>query len=832
VKRFFASLLDSPANHPRATLLAAAIVTLAALVGAARLQVHASLEAMFPRHDPAAEALADVMNHFQTADELLVLVTLPPDDNRADPDRLTAYGDRFITTVAELPAAQLVESVIYRSQPDAEKFVQHVLAPNGLLYLDDTQLSAARQRLSLPGMREQLAHDEAMMSQPGPMAQAVSKAMMQDPLSLHDFLSSLLTASRPMTTYQNSDALIASDGHALLIRVIGRHPPEDLGYARALTDAITAAVDRAAPDGLRVGLAGSYPIAALSQRSIQRDAAEGIVSSILLLLAVFVIFYRRPIGMFHLAFAPVAIGVLWGFGAYGFTLATLSPIAAVIGGVLAGMATDYSVLYLTCYETLRFDGTESGDAARRTIRNIGSALTAAFVTSVAGFLAVGCSSIQAMRDFALLGTMGLGGSFLAVVFVLPALLVLTGWRGHRPGRPAFRFGMTGLMRWVAQHRMALYATGGLIALICIAAALTGPGVIRPDTDLTVLHPRPNSALDTEEEIGRRFGVSAGTLVIKIQAADDRSLLALSHEVQRRMSGATMKAAGIAGTYGIATWLPDPTIVAARRATFSADAANQVAGDFRSAVNDSPFDITAFTGYTLFLRSLMNPAQAPDIQTLREYPGLARDLLPTDQIGGDKEAVTVVFLTGSEESAADRDRAIDATHAALSGLAGVTLTGLPVIGHDADLAVRTELPRLLWIASALVAGYLLIHFRNPRDMLLSLLPAAFGLAALAGIARLSGIHLNMINLVSLPLLIGIDVDYGIYLVSLSRRTAADSGAHAVLVCATTIIAGYASLFLTSIPAVQSLGLIVAIGVGCCLAGAYFLLCPLLLRGNAS
>jgi uncharacterized protein len=492
------------------------------------------------------------------------------------------------------------------------------------------------------------------------------------------------------------------------------------------------------------------------------------------------------------------------------------------------MGIDYSVLYLTCYQTLRAGGLGASDAARQTIEKIGSALTAAFVTSVAGFVAVGCSSIQAMRDFAALGTMGLTGSFLAVLFVLPAVLVLTDWRGHRANQSAFRFGMTSLLQWAQRRRRPLSITAATAGLICIVAAATGPAVIQPDTDLTVMHPRPNPALDAEEEIGRRFGVSAGTLLIQLHAADQTRLLTLSHEIQQRLATPQMKAAGIAGVYGLATWLPDPSIVSARRKMFSSADADQVLADFRSAVNESSFNMSIFEGYSLFLHHLLNPDAAPDLQTLRAYPGLARDLLPRAESEGEQEAVTVVFLTGSEESAIDRDRAINAARGVLDGIPGATLTGLPVIGHDADLAVRTELPRLLWIATAMVAGYLLVHFRNPREMLLSLLPAAFGLATLAGIARLTDTHLNMVNLVALPLLIGIDVDYGIYLVSLARRTAAGSAAQAVLVCATSMIAGYASLLSTSVPAVQSLGLIVSVGVACCLAGTLFLLCPLLRR----
>lgn len=821
-------LLGAPARRPRTTLAAAFVVTLLAIAGAARLHVHAALDAMFPLHDPAADAMTDVVEHFQTVDELLMLVRLPPEENQPDPARLIAYARRFEQAVAASPAAKLVQTVIYRAQPDAEQFIARELAPAGLYYLDDQQLAAAGERLSLPGMRIQLAHDQAMLSQPGPAAEAVSKAMMQDPLALHDFLSSLLSASRQMATYENSDALISPDGKSLLIRVIGKRPPTDLDYAVALTDAIRACVEQASPDGLGVGLAGAYPIAAISERSIRRDAIESVISSVLLLIAVFVGVYRKPIGMFQLAFAPVALGIFWGFGAYGLTLGTLSPMAAVIGGVLAGMGIDYSVLYLTCYQALRFDGAGAFDAARRTIDQIGSALLAAFVTSVAGFIAVGCSSIQALRDFAILGAIGLAGCFLAVLFVLPALLVLTGWQGHYPGKPALRFGAGSLIRWARVHRNSL-ATGGVIAaLIGVGVAMSGGGIIRPEADLTVMHPHPNSALDTEEEIGREFGVSAGTMLIRLDARDERQLLTLAHEVRRRFSSPGMKAAGIAGMYGLANWLPDPAVVSARDKMLSAANADKMVRDFRNAVNESSFNMSAFEGYSLFLRHLLNPDRVPNVRRLREYEGLARDLLPGQELPGESKAVTVVFLTGSEESAVDRDREIDAAQKALGGLAGATLTGLPVIGHDADLAVRTELPRLMWIACALVAGYLLLHFRNLREMLLSLVPAAFGLATLAGVAKLIGIRLNMINFVALPLLIGIDVDYGIYLVSLARRTAIDSGAQAVMVCATSMIAGYASLMLTSVPAVQSLGLIVSIGVVCCVAGTFFLLCPLLRR----
>jgi uncharacterized protein len=829
VRRWLSLLLSLPVRRPRLTLVVAGALTLAAIVGASGLKVSTDLEAMFSRNDAGASALAAIMNRFHTADDLLVLVTLPADSPQPDPKRLIEYARRFEVAAAAAP----IDGVIYRAPSDGEEFIEHEMGPAAMLYLNDAELASARSRLSPAGMRGQLARDEAMLSQPGPAAGALAKAMMQDPLFLHDFFVPRLAASRPMRTYQNSDALLSPDGQALLIRVLGTKPPMDLAYDVTLTDAIRAAAETAAPRGLVVELAGAYPIAALSQRAIRIQAIESIIGSILLLLGLFIVAYRRSFRMFHLAFAPVAVGVLWGFGTYGMTLKSLSPIAAVIGGVLAGMGIDYSVLYLTSFHALRGQGRNSTAAAAETLGQIGTALLAAFVTSVAGFLAIGWSSVQALRDFAILGTMGLTGSFLATLFVLPALLVLTEDHTAPTIATTFRFTLGGMIRWTSSHRAALSTAAAVLTIACAAFAVRGPSLFRPNSDLMVMHPRPNAALDAQLEIGRRFGVSAGAMLVELRAADDRQLVKLAYDVQQRLTSPEVRAAGIAQPYGLATWLPNPSVAEARWTARSPSEADRVVKDFRDAVQDSPFDIKAFDGYTSFLHRLMMPAKIPDLATLRSYPGLAGDLLPRDS-GGQPEAVTIVWFTGNEEDRQVRDRAVEAIRGALADLSGATLTGLPVLGHDADEAVRVELPKLLEIAAALVAGYLLVHFRNLRRMLLSLGPAVFGLAVLAGVARWMDIRLNLVNLVALPLLFGIDVDYGIYLVSLAsrggspreKRSALEGGAHAVMVCASSMTCGYASLMLTTVPAIQSLGFIVAVGVASCLAGALFVLCPVL------
>ena len=111
-----------------------------------------------------------------------------------------------------------------------------------------------------------------------------------------------------------------------------------------------------------------------------------------------------------------------------------------------------------------------------------------------------------------------------------------------------------------------------------------------------------------------------------------------------------------------------------------------------------------------------------------------------------------------------------------------MTGISVIGHDSERTVLRDLPRLSLLSAiaASVLVYLLVRFRNVAEAVLSMLPTVFSLVVLLAAMRLAGQKVNMINLVAAPLLIGIDVDYGIFLVALMRVKHARKVGRAALV----------------------------------------------------
>ena len=200
--------------------------------------------------------------------------------------------------------------------------------------------------------------------------------------------------------------------------------------------------------------------------------------------------------------------------------------------------------------------------------------------------------------------------------------------------------------------------------------------------------------------------------------------------------------------------------------------------------------------------------------------------------------TVVLVRLDELNDHQRGVIVDWLGARLEGLGGATVTGLTAISRRMERAIRSDLARLLGLAGLVVAGFLLAVYRHPLDVLLVLLPTGFALTCLLGVMHLTEDTFNIVNVLGLPLLVGIGVDDGVFLVSVARRaqregvSSADLVArcravcHAVLVTSATTMLAFGSLVFTSTPAIRSLGRLTAIGVGGCLVATLFMLLPIL------
>jgi hypothetical protein len=186
-----------------------------------------------------------------------------------------------------------------------------------------------------------------------------------------------------------------------------------------------------------------------------------------------------------------------------------------------------------------------------------------------------------------------------------------------------------------------------------------------------------------------------------------------------------------------------------------------------------------------------------------------------------------------EQLPDRGATVAALRESLDGLPA-TLTGLAIIGLDAQTTIAQTLLNALAFSAMVIFVSVGLFFRRISDALLAILPALVGLLALGSVLSLTHHELNAVNLIALPLTLGLGVDDGIFLVAVSRRLREQdditsrwaTSSHAIVMTTATTLLAFGSLPFTSSPAIESLGVLSAMGVGACLATSLALLLPML------
>lgn len=537
-------------------------------------------------------------------------------------------------------------------------------------------------------------------------------------------------------------------------------------------DAATAAAARAAEGELKL-LRGGVPLhaEAAASRAAWEVNTIGIGSLLAVLLLVWLAFRSpRPIVLVALS---LLVGLAAGVAVTTFLFGKIHLLTLVFGASLAGVAEDYGIHYFACRQG------RPDVPARSMMRQLLPALALALLTSVLAYLTLGIAPFPGLRQMAVFAATGLTATFLTAALWFPWLDAGT----PRHSRFAARIAGS-LARWPRWRPNA----SGIIALLFASVFIVG-GLhkLRISDDLRSLQASPPQLLANEIAIGKLLGLPSPAQYFLVEGADAQAVL----RNEERLTDALqpLVAAGkLHGWRAVSDWLPSLQRQQADRAL--AAPAEALARSRAAALLGEPMETTA-------------PSTAPQLLVddgLRQPLAAALRPLWLGEIDG--RHASVVMLQGLSPAN------LAAIEAAARGLDGVrwidrTATFSALLGH-----YRVQMGWLLLVGYVAVGLALLLRFG--RSGWRALLPTA--LAALLSLAALGwiGEPLQLFGVLAQLLLLGIGVDYGIFL--LEHR---DDGASWLAVClgaASTLLA-FGLLALSATPALHGFGLMLLLGIGC-------------------
>jgi hypothetical protein len=160
-------------------------------------------------------------------------------------------------------------------------------------------------------------------------------------------------------------------------------------------------------------------------------------------------------------------------------------------------------------------------------------------------------------------------------------------------------------------------------------------------------------------------------------------------------------------------------------------------------------------------------------------------------------------------------------------------GEPVMVYESMTIMRDSYRTAFVFAFAAIVAILLIAFRSVVYAAIGLVPLAVGLLFMVAGMWLAGINFNSANIIVMPLILGIAVDSGIYIINRFRRedeTAVEvvtrSTGLGVIYNTLTIMASFGALMVAHHQGVFSIGAVMSLGMVAC-QFAFILVLPAIL-----
>jgi len=597
-------------------------------------------------------------------------------------------------------------------------------------------------------------------------------------------------------------------------------PAQDLEFDRLLEQGLAERVARVseawAGEGWggrppAVEFTGGYAITLEDSRLITSDAVVQVVSTMVAVLLVFLLAFRRPAALAFAIF-PMVTGLGLALVFVALALGRLNSLTSATGALLIGLGIDYVIVLYGRYIEERQLGASHDQALDAMGRQTGVGVLLGAVTTAATFYAFLITDFAGLSELGLLTGTGIMMLVLSVFLLLPALLTLLyARRAVLPRLYLHSFGAD----QVCRTALAWPRT-----TIVIAAALTiacGFGIPRLafDDDIQNLRSPDNRGNALRDEVMAAFGLRFTPMMIRIDGRDEFEAMARAREILPELES-LVDGETLASIDTIASVVPSEEaqrrviarLAEARDRTAGVEA--RLATAFRAAgLNPAAFD----EGF----RHLAAGLRVDTPVSLSDLRGTTLESVANRYVADFPGGVSTVIYCYTH---ADRwRRQVPPRLAEL------------VARHEwaalaSTVVVSAELRRIVWRDAAraavlgMVAVYLLMwaDFGSQRRALLALVPLAVGLVWMLGAMALLGIRINFMNIFVMTMMIGIGVDYGIHLLHRWSESglapdALSETSKAIAVAALTTVAGFGSLVLSHFPGLRSVGAAAILGTVC-------------------
>ncbi|MBI1176674.1 MMPL family transporter [bacterium] len=623
--------------------------------------------------------------------------------------------------------------------------------------------------------------------------------------------------------------------------------------------------------GMTIGLTGENVLEYDEMHQSQRDSTLASVVAFILCGLIFVFGYRetgRPIK----AVFCLLIGLGFTMGYTTLSVGHLNILTITFVPILIGLAIDFGVHLITRYEEELRRGLDEHEAMRLAMVHTGQGIFSGAFTTAGAFFAMAVTEFKGIREMGIICGGGMLVCLVPMMTMLPAMLL----RGRQNVLDHFKANKQG---WTSRFEGLCLNHPGLtvgIGVVVTALAIWQMPKVYFDYNLLNMQSRDLPAVALSRKL--IDSDSRSVLYAAVQADSLDQAMALSAEFKKLPSVNSVSFGGIDEMSDYLTEDQSAKLKLVEQVKdeianirFAKPDTNDVDIDQLSV---ALYSLGGYMGLAAEAVGDDDPALKTELQNVRQSAlTLTRRMndedtpRPAEKLAQFQtrlfDDIRDTFAAIRRQDTSGPLRVQDLPRSLRKRFIGVTgkwllqiypkkdvwdrtnqgefvnelrtvtrkVTGSPVEQWEyTSLLVRSYVEAAIY---ALIAISLLVavHFRRPTLVIFSLLPVALGTIWTAGLMGAIDLPLNPANIMTLPLVVGIGVTNGIHLLNRfveegTPSLVTKSTGKAVIVSGLTTIAGFASLALGKHQGIQSLGLVMSIGVATCMFSALTVLPALL------
>ncbi|MDD2335608.1 MAG: MMPL family transporter [Geobacteraceae bacterium] len=654
----------------------------------------------------------------------------------------------------------------------------------------------------------------------------------------------------------------------LPVKDSGSFVPAEKAIAAVRAELKTVAADPSFA-GVKAGLTGvpvlEYEEMATSQRDITVATILSVVLTIILLLFAF-----RGIGNAFAAMVSLLVAIALSFGMATLVVGHLNILSMVFAVMLIGIGIEYGIQIVLRYQEELGKGRQRLESLKTALNRNVWAIVMAAATVAAAFLTFAFTDFKGVAELGIIAAIGIVICVLVTFTVLPAMLLIPikyGKKNRKVGAAANHFSMVSDSTEPSAIRRiiktVLFGYPRIVLAVSILLCLLS------------LYPLSRVVFDYNLMNLQAKGLESVTYAYKLMRSSENSgyfAVAMAHSPEEAASRA--KALETLPTVdhvvSIASFIPEDQD---RKLALLADLRSQLA-DIKSEPYQEDLQVMELPAvFEKFRETVERFVQRLEREKLPEAKPAAHFLAILDNFFAglekekDRNALGMLrdfqgnlladfpekiqtlknSLNAAPVSPADipeelRKRFVGATGKYLLQIAPKkeifdrvpleaflkdvrkvepNATGEPVMVYESMTIMRDSYRGAFLYAFLAIVLILLITFRSFRYALIGLVPLVVGVLFMVSGMWLFGINFNSANIIVMPLVLGIAVDSGIYIINRFRRegetgyeVVTSSTGRGVFYNTLTIMISFGALMVARHQGVFSIGAIMTLGMVAC------------------